>query len=72
MARTANKYTHSKSPNAFKQGRINKRRIGTNLTVGGKKQLGANFGDYCHPLGKTYAALTGIIGKTRLSGRSVG
>jgi hypothetical protein len=68
----ANKYTHAKSPNAFKQSRINKRRIGSNLTVGGKKEMGAKFGNYGHPLGKTYQILTGIIGKVKLSGRSVG
>ena len=67
----ANKYAHSKSANAFKQGRTNTRYKQTNIKVGGKRQLGANFGVYCHPLGKTYGTSTGIIGKTRLSGRSV-
>jgi hypothetical protein len=60
----ANKYTHSKEPNAFKQTRTNNRYKGANLTVGGKRQLGANFGSYIHPLGKTYVSLTGVIGKT--------
>jgi hypothetical protein len=59
----ANKYSHSKVPNAFKQGRINERRKGAKLEVV-KRQLGANFGSYCHPLGKGYTALTGVITKT--------
>jgi hypothetical protein len=59
----ANKYTHSKAPNAFKQGRINNRKKGSTLEVV-KRQLGANFGEYCHPLGKDYTALTGVITKT--------
>lgn len=66
----ANKYTHSKVPNAFKQGRINNRKKGTNLEVV-KRQLGANFGSYCHPLGKAYAVLTGVISKTNRA-QSVG
>jgi len=59
----ANKYTHSKTPNAFKQGRINNRRKGANLEVV-KRQLGSNFGSFCHPLGKGYTSLTGVITKT--------
>ena len=60
----ANKYTHSKAPNAFKQARTNERMRGANIKVGGKRQLGDNFGNYIHPLGKTYVSLTGVIGKT--------
>mgnify|MGYP003346430885 CR=1 FL=1 len=59
----ANKYTHSKSPNAFGQKRTNERMKTSNLEVV-KRQLGANFGNFCHPLGKTYNGLTGVIGKT--------
>jgi hypothetical protein len=59
----ANKDAHSKAPNAFKQGRINNRRIGSKLEVV-KRQLGSNFGVFCHPLGKGYAILTGVITKT--------
>ena len=61
----ANKYTHSKIPNAFGVARTNNRYKEANLEVGGKRQLGANFGNFCHPLGKTYNPLTGVIGKTR-------
>ena len=59
----ANKYSHSKVANAFKQGRINERRKGAKLEVV-KRQLGTNFGNYCHPLGKGYTVLTGVITKT--------
>jgi hypothetical protein len=58
-----NKYTHNKTPNAFKQGRINDRRKGANLVVV-KRQLGANFGLFCLPLGKGYDTLTGVVSKT--------
>ena len=61
----ANKYSHSKTPNAFGVARTNNRYKAVNLEVGGKRQLGANFGNFCHPLGKTYLPLTGVIGKTR-------
>jgi hypothetical protein len=60
----ANKYNHSKVPNAFKQKRTNARYKIANIKVGGKRQLGNNFGLYAHPLGKTYAKATGVIGKT--------
>ena len=66
----ANKYTHSKAPNAFKQNRINNRKKGATLEVV-KRQLGANFGSYIHPLGKAYATLTGVISKTNRA-QSVG
>ena len=59
----ANKYTHSKVPNAFAQKRTNERMKTANINVGGKRQLGANFGLFCHPLGKTYNGTTGVIGK---------
>lgn len=59
----ANKYSHSKVPNAFSQKRTNERMKGSNLEVV-KRQLGSNFGSYCHPLGKGYTALTGVITKT--------
>jgi hypothetical protein len=61
----ANKYTHNKTPNAFGVARTNNRYKGANLEVGGKRQLGANFGEFCHPLGKTYNTSTGVIGKNR-------
>lgn len=66
----ANKYSHSKVPNAFSQKRTNERMKGSNLEVV-KRQLGANFGSYCHPLGKAYATLTGVISKTNRA-QSVG
>ncbi len=59
----ANKYTHSKTPNAFKQGRRNNRMKTTNIVVGGKRQLGANWGSFCSPWGKTYDGTKGVIGK---------
>ena len=60
----ANKYAHSKVPNAFKQTRTNARFAIANIKVGGKRQLGNNFGSYAYPLGKLYTKLTGVIGKT--------
>jgi len=72
----ANKYTHSKSPTSQKaktrpngNARLSLKKLGlnrfkgANLTVGGKRQLGDNFGEYIHPLGKTYDKTTGVIGK---------
>ena len=59
----ANKYTHSKPANAFSQKRTNARYAIANIKVGGKRQLGDNFGLYAHPLGKLYTKATGVIGK---------
>jgi len=56
-------YTHSKTPNAFKQGRINNRKKGSTLEVV-KRQLGDNFGLFSVPLGKGYDSSTGVISKT--------
>jgi len=74
----ANKYTHSKTATSQKSktrpdgtSRLSLLKLElnrfkqANLEVGGKRQLGANFGSFCHPLGKTYKPLTGVIGKTR-------
>lgn len=59
----ANKYTHSKVPNAFSKKRTNARYAIANIKVGGKRQLGDNFGLFCHPLGKLYTKATGVISK---------
>jgi hypothetical protein len=61
-----NKYTHIKPKNEWnlfqRRGR-NDRRKGANLVVV-KRQLGANFGLFCLPLGKGYDTLTGVVSKT--------
>jgi len=79
----ANKYTHSKTPTSQKaktrpdgNARLSLKKLGLNRFKGAnlevvKRQLGANFGSYIHPLGKAYSTLTGVISKTNRA-QSVG